>query len=65
MKNTICYKMKNGKVFLAYYTNWSDERAQAEADKLNTEKPEKLFNGEPVDWENIEKFFVHKQEEMD
>lgn len=74
--NTICYKTKTPVVynkgtqwesscdeFLAYYTNYSDERAQAEADRLNTEKPEFLPTGAPAHCD--ERFyFVHKQEAM-
>ena len=62
--NTICYKMKTGDEFLAYYTYKNDEEAKNEAEKLNTEKPAKLWNGQPIDWEKIDHFFVNKQEEM-
>ena len=77
MMNTICYKTrepvyynkgtkweKTCDHFLAYYTYKNDADAQAEVDKLNTEHPDKLWNGEPIDWAKIDHFFVNKQEEM-
>ena len=68
MKTVICYETKNPMFgrnnFLAYYTNKNLEAGQAEAEKLNTEKPEKLFNGQPIDWNNVEYFFINKQGEM-
>lgn len=63
MSNTICYKTKNGKSYLAYYT-YSYQKAVNDVNMLNTTKPEKLFNGEIIDWNDIIEFFVHKQEEM-
>ena len=68
MKTVICYETKNPmfgrKNFLAYYTNKSLEAGQAEAERLNAEKPEKLFNGQPIDWNNVVRFYADKQEEM-
>ena len=68
MKTVICYETKKptfGRYdFLAYYTNKSLEAGQAEAERLNTEKPEKLFNGQPIDWNNVVRFYADKQEEM-
>lgn len=77
MSNTICYKTKEPvyynkgtkyesscDTFLAYYTHKSDEEALREVEKLNAEKPAKLWNGDKVDWKKVEYFFVHKQEEM-
>ena len=68
MKTVICYETKNPMFgrnnFLAYYTNKSLEAGQAAAEKLNTEKPEKLFNGQPINWENVVRFYADKQEEM-
>lgn len=37
---------KSCDTFLAYMTYKSIEEAQTEVDKINTEKPDKLFNGE-------------------
>ena len=68
MKTVICYKVRksmfNCDHFLAYYTNMTLEQGQAEAEKLNTEKPEKLFNGQPIDWNNVLYFYADQQEEM-
>lgn len=72
----ICYKTRtpiiynagtryetNCDTFLAYYaTNY--ETAQAECDKLNTEHPNKLWNGKDLDWNEIDYFFVDEQEAM-
>lgn len=78
MKRTvICYKTteptyynkgtkyeKTCDTFLAYYTYKTVEEAQTECDKLNTEHPEKLWNGERIDWTKIAYFFVSEQEEI-
>ena len=77
MMNTICYKLKSPiyynkgtkyettcDTFLSYYTHLNDEEAQEEAKRLNTEKPDKLWNGKAIDWAEIDYFFVHKQDEM-
>ena len=76
MAMTICYKTKTPMIvnegtqwekrldtFLAYYYRGTREQAEAEANRLNTEKPEKLFNGLPADCEN-RIYFAHEQEEM-
>lgn len=66
--NTINYKVKTPfygcTEFLAYYTHKTAEEAKAEADKLNSEKPAKLWNGKPIDWNEVEYFFASEQEEM-
>lgn len=67
----ICYKVKNPVVynkgtdrekkqdtFLAYLTFKKIEDAQKEAEKMNREHPEKYWNGETIDWKNIDKFFA-------
>ena len=77
MSTVICYKLKNPMVFnkgtkwenscdtfLAYYTAKNEAEAQKEVDEINATHPEKLFNGEKIDWNEIEKFFVSRQEEM-
>lgn len=48
--------------FLAYYTYSDKAAAQAECDKLNAEHPSKLWNGLPIDWNQIDHFFVDEQE---
>ena len=64
----ICYKVRKPMfsvdTFLAYYTYKSVEEAEAECEQLNSEKPAKLWNGNPVDWNNVEYFFASRQEEM-
>ena len=50
--------------FLAYYTYKTIEEAQKEVDEINATKPEKLWNGEKIDWTKIKEFFVSEQEEM-
>lgn len=50
--------------FLAYYGHGTFEEAQKEADEINRTKPEKLFNGTPIDWEKVDYFFAGEQEEM-
>lgn len=77
MSTVICYKLKNPMVFnkgtkwesscstfLAYYTAKNEAEAQKEVDEINATHPEKLFNGEKINWDEIEKFYVDKQEEM-
>lgn len=51
--------------FLAYYTYKSREEAQIECNELNTNKPKKLWNGTPIDWNIIDYFFVDEQEPME
>ena len=48
--------------FLAYYASGDKAAAQAECDKLNAERPSKLWNGLPIDWKQIDHFFVDEQE---
>jgi len=61
----ICYQDKNGKDFLAYYTYKTLADGAAECAQLNSERPTKLWNGEKIDWDNIDKFFVSKQDIME
>lgn len=60
----ICRKEKNGNEFLEYYTCQNISNAEKSIEKINTEKPETLWNGEKIDWNITENFFVNKQEEM-
>ena len=75
--NTICYKTKKPVVynkgtkwetshdtFLLCYAYGTDEQVQADVDRLNAEKPATTGGGIPIDWENIEYLFRHKQGEM-
>jgi len=68
IKTVICYKVRkpmfNCDHFLAYYTSKTLEQAQAEAEKMNSEKPDKLFNGQSIDWNNVIEFYADRQEEM-
>lgn len=64
MSNTVCYKTKSGKSYLAYYT-YNYQKAINDVNTINTTKPLKLFNGDVIDWDDITEFFVQKQEEMD
>ena len=69
---TICKKTKTAKkfgneyvdTFLVYYIYKTKEEAEAEAEALNREKPAKLWNGEEINWNEVEYFFAHEQEEM-
>lgn len=68
IKTVICYKVKKPMFhcnsFLAYYTYKSVAEAEKECEQLNKEKPAKLWNGRPIDWNNVEYFFASQQEEM-
>lgn len=77
MKTVICYKMKipvyynkgtqwesSCDSFLAYYTNKTVEAAQEEVNEINSTHPAKLWNSKPVNWEEVDYFFVSEQEEM-
>ena len=64
MRTVIIYKTKQNETYLAYYTYKTVEEAQKEVDKINSTKPEKLWNGEKINWDRIEKFMVNEQEEM-
>lgn len=73
---TICYKQhqptiynkgtkyeKQEDTFLAYYTYKTREEAQIEVDRINTLKPNKLFNGNEAKC-NERTYFVDEQEMM-
>ena len=61
--NVICYRViATGEEYLAYYTFKNAEDAQKEADQLNTEKPERLWNGEASKCD--ERFYFVSQQEM-
>lgn len=60
---TVCYTTKNGKTYLAYY-HYNKEKAQQEVDKLNKDKPNKMWNGVSIDWNDTKEFFVSEQEKM-
>lgn len=64
MMTVICYETKQGDTYLAYYTYKTKEEAQQEVNELNTTKPAKLWNGELINWANIDHYFVDEQEEM-
>lgn len=64
MMTVICYETKQGDTYLAYYTYKTKEEAQQEVNELNTTKPAKLWNGELINWDNINHYFVDEQEEM-
>jgi hypothetical protein len=59
----VCYRTKRGNKYLAYYHH-NKEIAQHEVDKLNKYKPQKMWNGVKIDWDDVEEFFVDEQEEM-
>lgn len=76
LRTVICYKQNEPTVynkgtkwetsedtFLAYYTYKTKDEAQKEVDEINTNKPEKLFNGEQAKC-NERIYFVSEQEEM-
>ena len=75
--NALCYKNriptvynagteweKKCDTFLAMYVSHDNAKAQAIADELNKNKPTELPNGQPIDWNNVEYFFINKQGEM-
>lgn len=49
--------------FLAYYFNGTREEAEEEVRRINTEKPERLYNGEPAECDE-RVYYVDEQEEM-
>lgn len=77
-ETVICYKLINPIIynkgtkyetkcdeFLAYIIgNRTLEEGQAEANRLNIERPDRLWNGQPIEWNNIEYFFATRQEAM-
>ena len=64
MATVVCYKdNKTGEEYLSYYTYKTPEEAKKEVDKINKEKPEKLWNGEPAFCDE-RTYFVDEQEEM-
>lgn len=72
-KTVVCYQLKTPITFdgvkfydhfLSYYTSETIEQAQADCDKMNKEKPSKLWNGKIIDWNEIDYFYASEQEEM-
>lgn len=64
MSIVVCYEEKStGKTYLAYYTFKSIKEAQKEIDKINAEKPEKLWNGELAKCDE-RTYFVTEQKGM-
>lgn len=76
LRTVVCYKQhvptiynqgtqweKSCDTFLAYYTYKTVAEAQTEVDRINTEKPERLFNGE-LALCNDRTYFISEQEEM-
>lgn len=63
MMPVVCYRTKRGDEYLAYYHH-NKETAQHKVDKLNKDKPQKMWNGINIDWDDVVEFFVHEQEEM-
>lgn len=62
---TMCYRGHNGgPAFLAYISYQSVEEVQAEADRINKEKPEKLWNGELAHCDKRFYFCGGEQEEF-
>ena len=74
----ICYKTKVPTIynagtkyqsqcdtFLAYYTYKAVAEAAAECEELNTNKPDQLWNGAPIDWTKIDYFYPDEQEPME
>ncbi len=47
MVRAMCYRVNTtGKIYLAYISYESLEAVQAQAEKINAEQPEKLWNGD-------------------
>lgn len=65
MMTTICYKTKDGKEYLSHYTHLEPAEAELEVRLLNSERPSTLWNGEKIDWEKVDSFFVDEQEMFD
>lgn len=78
MMTTINYKVKEPVIynkgteweksedtFLSHYTHKSIEKATIEVEEMNRTHPTHLFNGQPIDWNKIDYFFVDEQEMFD
>ena len=61
---TVCYRTKRGETFLSYYTYKTFEVTEKEVRTLNETHPERLWNGEKVNWSEVKEFFVSNQKEM-
>ena len=55
---------ENGKDFLAYYTYKTLEEAKEVAERLNTEKPERLWDGTPA-YCNERTYWANEQSMME
>ncbi len=58
----VCYRTESGSS-LAYICH-TEKTAREAVEKINKEKPEKLFNGMKVDWNKVKEFFINEQEEF-
>lgn len=64
MVRTMCYtENTTGKTYLAYISYDTLENLQKEAEKINTTKPEKLWNGE-LAYCDERTYFADEQEEF-
>lgn len=77
MTNAVCYKLKTPHIinkgtayekrydtFLAYESYKPFDEVECEVEYLNRTKPAKLWNGEPIDWNKVDYFYVNRQEAM-
>lgn len=77
MTNAVCYKLKTPHIinkgtafekqydtFLAYETYKALEEVEKEVATINETKPARMWNGEPIDWNKVDYFFVNTQERM-
>ncbi len=74
MTKVICYRTKEdivkygtniGRDFLMIYFFGTKEEAQKIVDETNTNKPAVFCNGEKIDWNKVDFFYVEEQEEYD
>lgn len=61
MIRAMCYKETTGETYLAYISNAPLAKVQQDADRLNQEKPEKLWNGMPALCD--ERFYYAQEQE--
>ena len=70
MKKVVCYKVKKPMIFgretcdtfLAYYSYKTVEEIQKEVDRLNKTHPAEDICGNPIDWNEVDFFFVKEQD---
>ena len=60
MTTTICYRTNNNEEYLAYVSYRARTEIEKDVENLNRNHPEKMWNGEKIDWTTTKEFFINE-----